>query len=481
MATKPSYDLVVIGGGSGGLVAAAGAAMFGARVALVERRAFLGGDCLNFGCVPSKALIRTAHAAHAVSEAERFGVRAQLCPTVLADVMAYVRGVVRTIGVHDDADRFRKLGIDVLLGSAPTFLSPRSLQVGEQVLVARKFVIATGSRPATPAIPGLDVVPYFDNETIFYQLDHLPERLLVIGGGPIGLELGQAFARLGAKVTIAEFGDRVLAKEEPEASSLLSSVLQSEGIEILTRTKVEAARLVEGRALVSLASGAGQREERAFDAVLGAAGRRPNVEGLDLEAAGVQLDARGFIHVDASMRTSVPSIFAVGDVIGKFPFTHMAEAEARVALRNALFPGRGRMDYTVVPWATFTDPEVARVGALEADLVARHEPYRVFTMPFAEADRAITDGSTQGFIKLLTSPRGQILGATVVGRHAGELIHEYVIAMKHRTSVQSISQTIHVYPTLALANRRAADQYLREQLTNSWGGKVLRWWVSLKV
>lgn len=477
MATETAYDLVVIGGGAGGLVAAVGAAMFGARVALIEKRSFLGGDCLNFGCVPSKALLRTAHAAHEVRHASRFGIEAGSGHAHFGDVIGYVRGVISHLGAHDDPERFRRLGVEVLLGEAPTFVGPRQLQVGQRVLTARRFVIATGSRPAKLPLTGLPPGTLHDNESIFTELDQLPARLLVIGGGPIGVELGQAFARLGSQVTLAEAGPRLLSKEEPEASAVVTRVLRAEGLAVLTDTRVVAAEASGPAARVTFGGAGAPAAPAEFDALLAAAGRRPNVEGLGLEAAGVRLDDRGFIAVDQRLRTSAPHIYALGDVIGRFPFTHMAEAEAKVALRNVLFPGWSTMDYSVVPWATFCDPEVARVGALEADLVAAGTPYRAFSFPFEQADRAQTDAATDGFVKLLTTPRGRVLGATIVGERAGELIHTYVLAMRHGLSVHALSRTIHVYPTLTLANRRAADLFTRELLEKSLGGRLLRWWV----
>jgi pyruvate/2-oxoglutarate dehydrogenase complex dihydrolipoamide dehydrogenase (E3) component len=475
--TEQIYDLVVIGGGSGGLVAAGGAALFGAKVALIEKHDLLGGDCLHFGCVPSKALIRTAHAAHDVHCAARFGTHVEGARSSVQAALGYVRDIVKVIGVHDDADRFRKMGIEVITGVSPTFLSPNTLAVGERVLRAKAFVIATGSRPAMPPVPGLGDVGAFDNETIFYKLEGEPRRMAVIGGGPIGVELGQSFARLGVHVTLLEVAERLLIKEDVQASQLIDATLRAEGIDVRLKTKITSASKKGETTVLTLEGPAGEPSVLEVEVVLAAAGRKPNVEGLSLEKAGVKLDKRGFVAVDGAMRTSAGHIYALGDVIGKFPFTHMAEAEAKVALRNALFPGTGSMSYDVVPWATFCDPEVGRVGPLEADLVAAGTPYRVFTFPYQDVDRALTDDKTAGFIKLLTKPSGHILGATIVGAGAGESIHEYVIAMKHGLRVQELSNTIHAYPTIALANRRAADQFMLAKLNESLGGKVLRWWV----
>lgn len=467
------YKIVVVGGGAGGLVVAAGAALFGARVALLEKRAILGGDCLNFGCVPSKAFVRAAKAAHELRTANRFGLPRQEFKADLPAVMAYVRQAIATISVHDDAERFRALGVDVLTEVSPRLLGQGRLQAGDRVLEAEHIVIATGSRPARPAISGLVDGEWFDNESVWHALRELPDRLVVVGGGPIGCELGQAFARLGSRVTLVQFAPRLLEKEEPEASDALAQAMREEGIEVRLSASALRAETRNGeRVLVIKANDA--EDAIPFDAILLAAGRKPNVESLDLAAAGVKLDARGFVGVDAAMRTSGPGVFAVGDVNGGLLFTHVAEAEAKVALRNALFPFTGKMDHRVVPWATFTDPEIARVGSDEATLRASGKPYRAHVFPFADVDRAVTDGATRGFVKVLADPRGKVLGATIVGAHAGESIHEFALAMRHGLDLAAVSGLIHAYPTLALANRRAADNFMKGKLDGP-AGTLLRW------
>lgn len=464
------YRLIVVGGGAGGLVVAAGAALFGAKVALVEKCAELGGDCLNEGCIPSKAFIRAAKAAHALRTADRYGLPARPVEADLGAVMDYVDSAVRTVAVHDSVERFQRLGVDVLTHAPARFLGPGRIQAGDRVLEARHIVIATGTRPVPPAIPGLPAGAWYDTTTLWHGLRTLPRRLVVIGGGPIGCELGQAFARLGAQVTIVQRGPQLLPKEEPEAAAVVAEALRAEGIDV----RLDTTPIAASGGLLELEGPGRVREAVPFDAVLVAAGRRPNLEGLDLEAAGVRLDARSFIAVDAAMRTSAPGVFAVGDVAGGLLFTHVAEAEAKVALRNALFPFTGKMDYSVVPWATFTDPEVGRVGADEASLKASGQPYAAHVFPFADVDRAMTDGETRGFVKVLATPRGRVLGATIVGAHAGELIHEFAMAMRRGVPLSGVSGLIHAYPTWSLANRRAADAYMRGKL-DGYGGRLLRW------
>ena len=470
------FKIIVLGGGAGGLVVAAGAALFGARVALIEKRAMLGGDCLNFGCVPSKAFVRAAKAAHELKTADRFGLPRQAFKANLPAVMAYVHQAIATISVHDDAERFRAMGVDVITEVSPRLLGRGRVQVGARVLEADHIVIATGSRPAAPAITGLQDGEWFDNESVWHALAALPDRLVVVGGGPIGCELGQAFGRLGSHVTVVQFAPRLLEKEEPEASDAVARALTDEGLAIRLGTSAVRAETRDGRRVLVLKAG-DVEEAIPFDAILVATGRRPNVEGLDLAAAGVALDARGFVAVDAAMRTSGPGVFAVGDVSGGLLFTHVAEAEAKVALRNALFPFTGKMDYRVVPWATFTDPEVARVGADEASLRAAGQPFSPQVFPFADADRAVTDGATRGFVKVLADRRGKILGATIVGGQAGELIHEFALAMRQGATLADLSGLIHAYPTLSLANRRASDAYMKGKLDGP-GGRILRWWAS---
>ena len=450
------YDLVVIGGGSAGLTLGKLGAASGARVAIVEEGR-LGGDCTWTGCVPSKALLAAAHRVQAIRTAHDLGLPpAQFeAPIDLSRVLARVHTVQQQI--YDESDSpevLRAAGCDVIPGRG-RFSDGRTLAVdgpeGPRTLRGRFYCIATGSHPAIPAIPaipGIDTVPYLTNETIF-SLERLPESLLVIGGGPVGVELGQALQRLGSRVTIVEALPQLLPRDDPEVVAVLHAALRADGIDVRVGAEV-LALAASGGGIVATVRGAEGTADAAFAAVLVATGRRPNVGGLGLEAAGVRYDAGGGIQVDRRMRTSNRRIFAAGDVTGWYPLTHAAAYQAGIVLRNTLFPLGARASADPVPWATFTDPEVAHTGLTEAQARARWgDRIRVHRQPFAATDRAITDGRTMGLIKLIThGPRDRIVGAHIVGPAAGELIHEFVIAMAHNINALSLAQTIHVYPTL---------------------------------
>jgi pyruvate/2-oxoglutarate dehydrogenase complex dihydrolipoamide dehydrogenase (E3) component len=459
--TSPEFDICVIGGGSGGLVVAAGAAALGAKVALVEKRA-LGGDCLYFGCIPSKALLRSAKAAQLVRGAGHYGVEAPAPGIDLAAVMARVAKVVEAIAPHDSPERFRAMGVEVIFGDG-SFADTRTFLVNGRAITARKFAIATGSRPAIPALEGLATVPHLTNETVFSLTEPVPS-LAVLGGGPIGVELAQAFARLGTRVHLINRGSQLLPKEDADLAQVVGQTLVDEGVELhlgCTPTRVEG-----GPGAIRLWMKEQDGEERAVETthLLLAAGRRPNVEGLGLEAAGVAVED-GHIAVDPRLRTTNRDIYACGDVAGGLQFTHMAEHQAGVVLRNALFHLPAKVERRVVPWCTFTDPELARVGLSENEAKAAGVAHRVYTFPFRDVDRAQVDGETTGFAKILTDPKGRLLGAAIVGPHAGELIHEYALALARKMKASDLSGLIHVYPTLAQINRRVADARLKESLT----------------
>lgn len=458
------YNLIVIGAGSGGLTVASGAARLGARVALLERHR-MGGDCLNYGCVPSKALLKVAKVAHTVRTAADYAVTGAgpLPSQDLEAVMGYVRKAQARIAPHDSVERFTGLGVEVLL-------EPGRLRSAHEVeltasgrrLWGRHIVLATGSRPHVPPVRGLEEVGFLTNETVF-DCQTLPRALLVIGGGPIGAELGQAFARLGSDVTILSASDHLLPREDPDVAGVLARRLRAEGITIWDRARATWARRHEGRKEVGLETPEGERRVL-VDEILISAGRRPNVDGLGLDAVGVALDERG-VRTTPSCRTTVPSIWAIGDVAGRHLFTHWANYQARIVLRNTLFPGSSSCDFDTVPWTTFTDPEVARVGLSETEARARGIPYRVFRAPFDDNDRAICEGDSEGFVKVLTAGRsGKILGAAVVHAHAGELLAELTLAMTHGLPLSKLSGTIHVYPTLSEVNRAVGDDYMRTKL-----------------
>jgi len=454
------YNVVVIGAGTAGLVTAAGTAGLGGRVALVERHR-MGGDCLNTGCVPSKALIASARAAQHVREGRRWGLASQEPRFRFEDVMERVRERRARLAPHDSQERFESLGVDVFRGAA-RFVSPREVEVAGQRLRGRNFVIASGSRAGLPPIEGLGEARPFTNETIFDELRERPARLIVLGGGPIGCELGQAFARLGVQVTILEALPRLLDKEDEDAAAVVRRQLESEGVKVVTGARVQRASRTGGITRVDLEAASTLEAE----ALLVAAGRRPNVEDLGLEAAGVAFDAKG-VQVNAHLETSQPHIYAAGDVTGGHQFTHLADHHARTVVRNVLIPWvKTKADTSVLPWCTYTSPEVARVGLSEAEARQQGVPHEVWVQPMSEVDRAVLENEEVGFAKVLTAAGSdRILGVTLVAERAGDLIHEFALAMKAGVGLKGISSTIHAYPTFAEVARKAADRYQKSRLT----------------
>ena len=461
--TTPHYDLVVIGGGSGGLTAATIAARVRARVLLVDRTR-LGGDCLHGGCVPSKALLASAHLAHRMRRAADLGLApVEVRPDIRA-VMARVRGIQAEIGRHESPEAMRAQGVSVMLGGA-RFVDPFTIVVGDRERVTgARFIVATGSRAEAPPIPGLREAGHLDHGSLF-GIDALPARLAVLGGGPIGVEMGQALARLGAKVTILQRAPRLLDREEPELSAHLASALAEEGIDV--RLGVDVTRVERrGADKVLTWSAGGAANELCADEVLVAVGRRPVIDALGIDAAGVDRNEKGIV-VDDRLETSRKHIYAVGDCAGGPQFTHWAEYEARIAARNALFRGSERRSMRVVPWVTFCDPEVARVGLTEAE--ARREGLRAHAhrYEFARLDRAITEGRPGGLIKVVVDEE-RILGAHIVGHGAGEALAEWVLAVQHGLSLADVGRAIHVYPTIGRINRRVADAAFLEHGLPSW-------------
>lgn len=469
------YHFIILGGGSGGLVCAAEAARLQAKAALVEKFK-MGGDCLNTGCVPSKAILRSAKLAHDLSNAKRFGLP-QTVPTVsLHEILASVRRVQKEIEPHDSVERFESLGVAIYEGSF-RFLSPYEISDGTTRLKAKRFVIATGSKPFVPAIPGLDKIPYLTSDHV-WDLKELPARLVVLGGGPIGVELAQAFARLGSRVTIVEMLERLLAGEDPEASKLLQEALTEEGVAVLTGHR--AMQVDKGKKGFELTCAEGSVLKKiSFDQILVAVGRSPNVEGLALEKANVAYSSKRGIAVDSYLRTSAKHIYACGDVCGPYPFAHMADFQARLILRNAFFPGKVNADYRVVPWSTFTDPEIARVGFTEAEAKENNIPHDIYTCAMKDLDRAVCDREAKGFIKVLTARgKDQILGATLVGTRAGEMIPPFIQAMHLKTGLKKLSSLISIYPTLAEGTKRIVDTYNRSRVTPKfkiWLKRYMRW------
>jgi len=465
-------NLVVIGAGSAGLVAAYIAAAVKAKVTLIEKGR-MGGDCLNTGCVPSKALIRSARLLAHIRRADEFGIPKATANMHFADVMQRVQRVIRTVAPHDSAERYRSLGVEVIQGTA-RITSPWTVKVTgpevQRTITTRSIVIAAGAKPSVPPIPGIESVGYLTSDSV-WELKDLPRRLVVLGGGPVGSELTQAFARLGSQVTQVEMLPRILSREDPEVSELVTRRFLAEGIRVLTDHTAKAS-LVEKGEKVLVAEHAGGEVRIPFDAVLVAVGRSANLKGYGLEELGIPTTRT--VETNELLQTIFPNIYAAGDVAGPYQFTHTAAHQAWYAAVNALFSPyrRFRADYSVIPWATFVDPEVARVGLNELEARERGIPYEVSRYDMGELDRAIAEGETEGFVKVLTVPgKDKILGATIVGEHAGELIAEYVLAMRHGIGLNQILGTIHVYPTMAEANKYAAGQWKKAHAPE----RLLRW------
>jgi pyruvate/2-oxoglutarate dehydrogenase complex dihydrolipoamide dehydrogenase (E3) component len=456
MAETLTPDVCVVGGGSAGLVVAAGAAQLGLKVVLIER-ALMGGDCLNYGCVPSKALIAAAKAAQAQRSGAAFGI-APVEPRVdFGKVMDHVAQVIASVAPNDSVERFEGLGVRVLKEEA-RFVGRTELLAGPHRIKSRRIVIATGSRPTAPPIPGLGDVPYLTNETVFSNRT-LPGHLIVIGGGPIGLELAQAYRRLGARVTVLEAAS-FLAKDDPELSAIVVARLRAEGVDL--RAPVKIVRVERAPSGMTVVLDGGERLDGSH--LLVAAGRAPIIEGLDLETAGVAHTGRG-ITVDVALRTSSRNVWAIGDCNGLYAFTHMAAYEASLFIRGALFRAPARLDASIVPWATYTDPELAQVGMSEREARDKHgDAIKILRWKLAENDRAQTDRETDGMVKAITDGPGRILGATIAAPHAGELIQPWCLAIAKRLKISALASFVPPYPTLGEASKRAAGSYFTKTL-----------------
>ena len=468
------YNLVVIGAGTAGLVCAAGAAGLGAKVALIERE-LMGGDCLNVGCVPSKALIRSARAIHNAGDAQAPGAGNRNHAVDFPAVMERMRRLRAELSWKDSAERYRGLGVDVFIGEG-RFAAPDVVEVEGKSLRFSRAVIATGSRADSLPIAGLAPAGYLTNETVF-SLSALPARLVVIGGGPVGCELAQAFRRFGAEVALLEAEAGILPREDRDAAEVVKRALLRDGIDLVEGCRVQNVDRQTNGKVVRLEC-AGKAREIACDEILVAAGRVPGLAGLNLEAAGVEFDPRLGVKVDDYLRTSNPRVFAAGDVCSPHKFTHMSDAMARIVIRNALFLGRERVSALTIPWCTYTDPEAAHVGLYEREARARGIAVKTFVQPLTDVDRAVLDGETEGFVKVHVRERGdRIVGATVTASHAGDLISELTLAMVGGIGLSTIANTIHPYPTQAEAIRKIGDAYNRSRLTPrvSW---LLRQWLN---
>jgi len=471
MAETITPDICVIGGGSGGLSVAAAAAAFGVSVVLIEKHK-MGGDCLNTGCVPSKALLAAAKRVETMRSATAFGVTAQAVNVDFAKVHDHVQRVIGAIAPIDSAERFTGLGVRVIKGHA-RFKDRRTVAVGDDYEIrARRFVIATGSAPALPAIPGLDEGPYLTNETVF-DLVERPDSLIIIGAGPIGLEMAQAFRRLGSEVTVLE-AITPLAKDDPECAAIVLDQLEREGVVIRSGVKVARVKHASGRATVTFAGASGEETvEGRF--VLVAAGRKPTTDGLELDAAGIKYDRSGIL-VNKKLKTANRRVYAIGDVAaGQLQFTHAANYHAGLVIRNALFRLPVRVNNDAIPWVTYTEPELAQIGLTETQARRRGIKLRILRWPYHDNDRAQAERETHGHIKVITTNKGQILGATVVGAQAGELIAVWTLAIAQRVNIRSLASIVLPYPTLSEIGKRAAVDYFTPGLTSPWVRRIIAW------
>ncbi len=469
MSENLNADLCVIGGGSGGLSVAAGASQMGADVVLIEKGK-MGGDCLNYGCVPSKSIIAAGHAADVIRRSGRFGVQSAEPSVDFSAVRDHIRSVIAGIEPHDSVERFEGLGVKVLQEAA-VFTGPREVQAGSFKVKAKRFVVATGSSAAVPPIPGIDAVPYLTNETVF-ELAERPEHLIVIGGGPIGSELAQAHRRLGAKVTLLEMF-RVLGKDDPEVTEFARRRLVEDGVEIREGIKILSVSGAASEVSVEIEAEGG-KETVTGSHLLVAAGRRANVDGLNLEAAGVTYSPKG-IEVDARLRSGNKRIFAIGDVAGGLQFTHVAGYHAGIVIRNALFRLPAKASHDHVPWVTFTDPEIAHVGLTEAQAREKFgDDIRVLRWSFEENDRARAELETEGLIKVVVGKRGRILGASIGGPSAGDLLQPWVLALSQGLKIGAMANAIAPYPTLSEVSKRVAGSYYTDALFGERTKKIVR-------
>lgn len=464
------YNVIVIGGGAAGLVSASGTAGLGGRVALIERNR-MGGDCLNFGCVPSKALISSARAIEGIRRATTFGLEPQDPKFAFEKVFERMRERRAKLEPNDSVERFEGLGVDVFKGNA-IFKSPNEIDVEGAVLRAKRFVIASGCRPDIPSISGIENVSYFTNETIFDNLNEKPGSIVIVGAGPIGCELGQVFNRLGVHTTLVESLPQILGKEDRDVASFVQTQLESEGVNIKTETGIQLAEMRNDEIhLEGLQKGENGESKPVFlrtKTLLITAGRVPNIEGLNLEAAGVSYTEQG-IPVNEYLQTSTPHIYAAGDIAGPYQFTHTADLQARVVIRNMMMPFqflRKKATLSVVPWVTYTDPEVARVGLSESDAIEKGVSYDLYKQELDAVDRNIVESQEIGYAKVLTKKGSdKILGVTLIGPHAGDLLPEFVLAMDHNIGLGGIGSTVHAYPTFAEIAKKLGDQYNRTRLT----------------
>jgi pyruvate/2-oxoglutarate dehydrogenase complex dihydrolipoamide dehydrogenase (E3) component len=470
---RHGYDILILGGGSAGIVSGIMAAGLGMRVLLIEKEK-MGGECLHTGCVPSKALLHAAQVAQTIRTADRVGlVPRSLTRAETGGVLSHVRETIRAVETADaTTSMLRDSGVEIRFGQG-RFVGPHQFLLDGQLLTAAHVILATGSRPVEPNIPGLEPGDYLTNKTLF-DLEDIPDRLLVVGGGPVSVEMAQAFARLGSQVMLVGKGDRLLAHDDVEMARQLETHLREDGIDIhLQTTLTEVRQSGDGRIAV-LTNHAGESVEAPFDQVLFGIGRRLNTEGLGLEEVGVEYDQKA-VKVDARLQTTVPHIYACGDLLGHDQFSHMAEYEAKIVVRNIVFPGQSSASFALAPWTTFTQPELTHIGATEEQLQTRGVRYEVYRQPFAQNDRAITDGETQGFIKVLTQGlNGKILGVHILGSRSGELAQEWILAMEQGLSIRAVADLIHIYPTLSMISQHVAQRWYERKAKEPWVAGLLQ-------
>ncbi|MFC1708932.1 dihydrolipoyl dehydrogenase family protein [Candidatus Omnitrophota bacterium] len=471
-----NYDITVIGGGAAGLVAATAAAALGAKTALIENNK-LGGDCTWYGCVPSKALLKSASVLSLTRRLKEFGILASGDVKYdTSEIMSHVQDVVKKISEHHPAEVFQKRGIEVLFGS-PRFIDNRTIEFKGARITSKRFIVCPGSLPMIPSIVGIKSVEYITNQSIF-KLEELPRSLIVLGGGPIGVEISQAFSRLGVEVSIIEMMDRVLFREDKEAAQVLTDRLIKDGVSIYTGKKAVRLSREGDLAHVTVEDKNGQQSMLKAEQLLVAVGRVPNIIDLRLEKAKIKYNDKRIV-VDKTLRTSASNIYACGDVVGHYQFSHMAEYQAIIAVSNALFPFKRKVDYSCVPWCTFTDPEVAHLGPTEEEAKLRYRDIKIYRSNYRENDRAVTDVEAEGFAKIICDSKGNILGAHIVGANAGELIHEYILAKTKKLKIGDLSSTIHIYPTLAQIAKRTGDQYYLQMLSSNRLKKLFKFFIKM--
>jgi pyruvate/2-oxoglutarate dehydrogenase complex dihydrolipoamide dehydrogenase (E3) component len=472
------YDIGVIGGGAAGLTVTSGAAQLGAKTLLVEKETALGGDCLHFGCVPSKTLIKTAHVYHQMKNANAFGLpQVEVPPVDFEQVSKRIKSVISIIQQHDSEERFCNLGAKVEFGE-PIFIDEHAVRLNGKTFSAKNWVIATGSSPVVPPIEGLRNTPHITNKEIFY-LDHLPESMIILGGGPIGTEMGQAFNRLGTKVYIVDLADQILGKEDKDMADGVMNVMRSEGVVIHLNSSIQAVKDLGSHKQVVIKNAEGQTIRLNAETILVAMGRSPNVKGLGLEAIGIQFDKRG-ITVDKRLRTNHKHIYAAGDVNGGFQFTHAAGYEGGIVISNAIFHLPRKTDYTFLPWCTYSDPELASIGMNEKTAQAAEINYSVWTEEFKDNDRSLAEGENVGKIKMILDQKEKPVGAQILGPRAGDLISEWVATLNGKVKLSTLASAVHPYPTIGEINKKVAGTYFSPKIFSDTVKKSLKFFFHLK-